>query len=71
MYCDTDQYCAYNSIYSFIGCCSDPITTVSASSTITVSAKSCPVWTTCFDSTESALFSTDDGYTLYWYGTAS
>ena len=53
LHCDTDSFCAYNSGNSHIGCCPDSTT-------------SCPVWTTCIDSTDQSLFTTDNGLTLWW-----
>lgn len=44
----------YNSVNSHIGCCADGETY-------------CPLYTTCFDSSQSARISTDDGFTLWWY----
>ena len=46
--------CVYNSHNFFIGCC--PETSIS-----------CPIPTVCYDSTQAASFSTDNGYTL-WCG---
>ncbi|GAB1314137.1 Carcinoembryonic antigen-related cell adhesion molecule 1 [Madurella fahalii] len=54
LYCATSARCVYNEYNSHIGCCDDGMT-------------DCPIWTTCFDSTDSELFSTDNGYTL-WCG---
>ncbi len=46
--------CVYNSHNFYIGCC--PETSIS-----------CPIPTVCYDSTQAASFSTDNGYTL-WCG---
>ncbi|ROW02850.1 hypothetical protein VSDG_01673 [Cytospora chrysosperma] len=54
LYCNPDSACVYNSIYSNIGCCPD-------------TSSSCPIWTTCLDSTDASLYTTDNGYTL-WCG---
>ncbi|KAK3940762.1 hypothetical protein QBC46DRAFT_449285 [Diplogelasinospora grovesii] len=54
LYCATSDFCAYNSVNSHIGCCPD-------------GSSSCNLWTTCFDSTLRASFSTDNGLTL-WCG---
>ncbi|ROV89493.1 hypothetical protein VPNG_10158 [Cytospora leucostoma] len=54
LYCSVDSLCVYNSVSSNIGCCPDTSTT-------------CAIWTTCFDSTDASLYTTDNGYTL-WCG---
>ncbi|KAK4127856.1 hypothetical protein N657DRAFT_641906 [Parathielavia appendiculata] len=51
----TTSHCVYNSRHSHLGCCNDKTTS------------SCFVPTTCYDSTESASYSTDNGFTL-WCG---
>lgn len=53
LYCDVDSACVYNSVRSNIGCCPDTSTT-------------CSIWTTCLDSSDKNLFTTDNGYTLWW-----
>lgn len=53
LYCDVSSACVYNSVRSNIGCCPDTSTT-------------CSIWTTCLDSSEKNLFTTDNGYTLWW-----
>jgi hypothetical protein len=58
MWCDATAHCVYNSINSHIGCCDDSGTT---------SSSSCFVWTTCYDSTDRAKFTTNNGATLWWY----
>ncbi|KAK4449137.1 hypothetical protein QBC34DRAFT_98933 [Podospora aff. communis PSN243] len=58
LYCDATAYCASNSINSHVGCCPDSATT------------SCNVWTACYDSTDQASYTTDNGFTL-WCGFAS
>lgn len=72
LYCDADQACVYNSIYSAIGCCSHAILSATSNGTSQTASggstsRSCPVWTTCYDSTESASYTTDNGLTVYWY----
>ncbi|KXX79021.1 hypothetical protein MMYC01_204449 [Madurella mycetomatis] len=54
LYCATTARCVYNENNLHIGCCDDGVT-------------NCPIWTTCFDRTESALYTTDNGFTL-WCG---
>lgn len=61
LYCDSDNACVYDSIAKYIGCCADVSLTVSATGTF----DPCPIWTTCFDSSQSASFTTDNGKTLY------
>lgn len=53
LYCDVNSACVYNSVRSNIGCCPDTSTT-------------CSIWTTCLDSSDKNLFTTDNGYTLWW-----
>lgn len=53
LYCDVSSACVYNSVRSNIGCCPNASTT-------------CSIWTTCLDSTDKNLFTTDNGYTLWW-----
>ncbi|KAH8908908.1 hypothetical protein BR93DRAFT_966934 [Coniochaeta sp. PMI_546] len=70
LYCDADQACVYNSIYSAIGCCSHAILSATSNGTSQTASggstsRSCPVWTTCYDSTESASYTTDNGLTVY------
>ncbi|KAK4238899.1 hypothetical protein C8A03DRAFT_43438 [Achaetomium macrosporum] len=55
LYCDPTAYCIYNEANKHIGCCDDTATT------------KCPVWTTCYDSTDSAKYTTSNGLTL-WCG---
>ncbi|KAK5657306.1 hypothetical protein OQA88_3368 [Cercophora sp. LCS_1] len=54
LWCDTTAFCASNSINNHIGCCDD-------------TATECKVWTTCLDSTDRSLYTTDNGLTL-WCG---
>ncbi|KUI56750.1 hypothetical protein VP1G_04068 [Cytospora mali] len=54
LYCNPDEACVYNSVYSKIGCCPDTSTT-------------CAIATTCYDSTDRSLYTTANGYTL-WCG---
>ncbi|KAI7781577.1 hypothetical protein LA080_014610 [Diaporthe eres] len=56
LYCDVNSACVYNSVRSNIGCCPDTSTT-------------CSIWTTCLDSSDKNLFTTDNGYTL-WCGSS-
>ncbi|KAJ0116113.1 hypothetical protein J7T55_005059 [Diaporthe amygdali] len=56
LYCDVSSACVYNSVKSNIGCCPDTST-------------SCSIWTTCLDSSDKNLFTTDNGYTL-WCGSS-
>ncbi|KAK4117968.1 hypothetical protein N657DRAFT_651774 [Parathielavia appendiculata] len=56
VYCDATARCVYNSINSYIGCCADATT-----------ASACPIWTTCYDSTDRDSFTTKNGYTQ-WCG---
>ncbi|KAK0643086.1 hypothetical protein B0T16DRAFT_176734 [Cercophora newfieldiana] len=58
LYCDATAYCASNSLNSHVGCCPDTATTT------------CNVWTTCLDSAQRSLFTTDNGFTL-WCGFSS
>ncbi|KAK1754697.1 hypothetical protein QBC47DRAFT_403108 [Echria macrotheca] len=57
LYCDATAYCASDSS-SHIGCCDD------------VSSRNCKVWTTCYDMTESAKYTTNNGLSL-WCGISS
>ncbi|KAK3373898.1 hypothetical protein B0T24DRAFT_594033 [Lasiosphaeria ovina] len=57
LYCPVTARCVYNTFNSHVGCCQD-------SSTI------CPVFTKCLDRTQSARFTTDNGFTA-WCGQAS
>ncbi len=54
LYCAATGHCVYNSFNSHIGCCDDGTTV-------------CPVWTTCYDSTDNNRFTTANGLTLWWY----
>lgn len=56
LYCDVSSACVYNSVRSNIGCCPDTSTT-------------CSIWTTCLDSSDKNLYTTDNGYTL-WCGSS-
>ncbi|KAG8159283.1 hypothetical protein KVR01_010944 [Diaporthe batatas] len=56
LYCNVGSACVYNSVRSNIGCCPDTSTT-------------CSIWTTCLDSSDKSLFTTDNGYTL-WCGSS-
>ncbi|KAK4147149.1 uncharacterized protein C8A04DRAFT_24945 [Dichotomopilus funicola] len=56
LWCASTARCVYNSINSHIGCCDDGET-------------KCPIWTTCYDSTERSSFSTNNGYTM-WCGSS-
>lgn len=51
--CGGGDACIYNSIASKIGCCP-------------LSSTACPIATTCLDSSQSALFTTDNGLTIFW-----
>lgn len=53
LYCDTTDECVANSINSMVGCCPDTSTT-------------CPIPTTCYPSSEGSLYTTSNGYTLWW-----
>ena len=53
LYCDAAEQCVANSINSMVGCCPEKSTT-------------CPIATTCYPFSESSLFTTDNGYTLWW-----
>jgi len=53
LYCDATAYCGFDSS-SHVGCCEDRATT------------SCKVWTTCYDRTQSDLYTTNNGFTLWW-----
>ncbi|KAK3308860.1 uncharacterized protein B0T15DRAFT_121039 [Chaetomium strumarium] len=54
LYCDPTASCVYNESNMHIGCCDDGETR-------------CPIWTTCYDSTDSAKYTTRNGLTL-WCG---
>lgn len=57
LYCPATDRCVYNSVRSVIGCCEDGVT-------------SCPIWTTCYDRTDSSQYTSDNGLTL-WCGQSS
>ncbi|CAK7230510.1 hypothetical protein SCUCBS95973_007598 [Sporothrix curviconia] len=57
LYCDVTDLCVANSINSMVGCCPDSSTT-------------CPIPTTCYPSSDSSLYTTDNGYTL-WCGSSA
>ncbi|KAK3896663.1 hypothetical protein C8A05DRAFT_39792 [Staphylotrichum tortipilum] len=57
LYCAATGRCVYNSFNMHIGCCDDGTTV-------------CPVWTTCYDSTDRDSFTTNNGLTL-WCGDTS
>ncbi|KAK3299267.1 uncharacterized protein B0H64DRAFT_95835 [Chaetomium fimeti] len=54
LWCANTARCVYNSIHSHIGCCDD-------------TTSNCPIWTTCFDSSERDSYTTNNGRTL-WCG---
>ena len=54
LYCDVVDLCVVNSINSMVGCCPDTST-------------ACPIPTTCYASSDSDLYTTNNGYTLWWY----
>lgn len=53
LYCSVVNECVANSYNSFVGCCPDTSTT-------------CPIPTTCYASSEGSLYTTSNGYTLWW-----
>ncbi|KAL2127155.1 hypothetical protein VTI74DRAFT_11244 [Chaetomium olivicolor] len=55
--CDITARCVYNSLNSHIGCCDD-------------TTSGCPVWTTCYDSTDRSKYTTNNGFTI-WCGNSS
>jgi len=52
--CGIDSACVLNSLQSKVGCCPD-------------TSLGCPIWTTCYDLTESSKYTTNNGYSL-WCG---
>lgn len=54
LWCDHTAHCAADQSRSFVGCCNDDAT-------------SCPIFTTCLDSTDWERYTTYNGYTLWWY----
>jgi hypothetical protein len=54
LYCDATARCVVNEANSHVGCCKDLET-------------SCPVWTKCYDSTDSDSYTTSNGRTMWWY----
>jgi len=57
LYCSTDSACVSNPVRSNIGCCPD-------------SSINCPIWTTCYESSERAKYTTNNGLSL-WCGDAA
>ncbi|KAL2160641.1 hypothetical protein VTH06DRAFT_1329 [Thermothelomyces fergusii] len=53
LYCETTASCMVNTIHSHVGCCGD--------------VDDCTIQATCYDSTESESYTTNDGRTL-WCG---
>ncbi|CAK7272507.1 hypothetical protein SEPCBS119000_005161 [Sporothrix epigloea] len=52
LYCDAAEQCVANAVNSMVGCCPGTSTT-------------CPIATACYPYSDSSLFTTDNGYTLF------